>query len=88
VVDADKKLLGVITDGDLRRACKNGKAVFDKTAHDIMTINPKVLNKDTMAYEALQIMEQFNITSLVVLDDAKQVVGLIHIHDLVKAGIA
>jgi arabinose-5-phosphate isomerase len=88
VVDADKKLLGIITDGDLRRACELGKAVFDKTAQEIMTANPKAISLDTMAYEALQIMEQSNITSLVILGENQAVVGLIHIHDLVKAGIS
>ena len=81
VVDNNKMLLGVITDGDLRRACENGKDVFDKKAKDIMTLNPKTILNDILAYDALQIMEDFNITSLVVTNVDHEVVGVIHIHD-------
>jgi arabinose-5-phosphate isomerase len=88
VVDQTRKLLGVITDGDLRRACELGPKVFEKSAKDIMTLNPKIILQDTLAYDALQFMEQFNITVLVVVDSSNRVVGLLHIHDLVKAGIA
>ncbi len=87
IVIDNKKLLGIITDGDLRRACELGPQIFQKIAKDIMTSNPKTINSDILAYDALQIMEEFNITSLVVMQDEK-VVGLMHIHDLVKAGIA
>lgn len=86
VVDESENMLGIITDGDLRRACKDGSAVFDKQAADIMTKNPKVISSDLGAQKALEIMESFNITSLVVVDNDK-VVGLVHIHDLIKNGI-
>ena len=88
VVNQNKKLLGIITDGDLRRACKLGPELFEKKAKDIMTINPKTTSANILAYDALKVMEQFNITSLVVTQEDKTVVGLIHIHDLVKAGIS
>lgn len=88
VVDDKQKLIGIITDGDLRRACKVGKQIFEKKAKDIMTKNPKFINSDILAYDALQIMEKFNITSLIVVDFNQKVVGVIHIHDLIKAGIA
>lgn len=87
VVNEKKELLGIITDGDLRRACEHGPKLFEKKAKDIMTINPKTISDDILAYDALKIMEEFNITSLVVVKE-KKVVGLIHIHDLIKAGIA
>jgi arabinose-5-phosphate isomerase len=87
VVDDNKKLIGIITDGDLRRAYKFGPKLFEKTAIDIMTINPKTITQKKLAYEALQIMEQFNITNLVVANEQSVVVGLVHIHDLIKAGI-
>lgn len=86
VVTPHKNLLGIITDGDLRRACEIGPELFNKTAGDIMHQNPKTIDQQAKAYRALEIMEQFNITSLVVLQDTK-VVGLVHIHDLIKAGI-
>ena len=87
VVDDAQRLLGIITDGDLRRACSKGEEVFSKTAKDIMTIKPKVIAADSLAYRALEIMEDFAITSLVVVDDHNRVTGLVHIHELVKAGI-
>lgn len=86
VADADKKLKGIITDGDLRRACELGPALFEKNAQDIMSKNPKVIGADENAYHALEVMETLNITSLIVVKDSI-VVGLIHIHDLVKAGL-
>ncbi|MFA5074601.1 MAG: KpsF/GutQ family sugar-phosphate isomerase [Candidatus Babeliales bacterium] len=87
VVDNEKNLLGIITDGDLRRAFDLGTKIFDKKAKDLMIQNPKIIKKDVLASVALQTMEKFNITSLVVVQDEKKVVGLIHIHDLVKAGL-
>lgn len=86
VVDNNKKLLGVITDGDLRRGCQEGASIFNKKAFQIMTINPKVISSDLSAQKALEIMESFNITSLIVEDNGI-VTGLIHIHDLIKLGI-
>lgn len=86
VVDARMALEGIVTDGDLRRACELGPEVFNKTAIEIATIHPKFISPDILAYAALQMMEDFNITSLVVVEK-QQVVGLVHIHDLIKAGI-
>jgi len=87
VVDEDKKLLGIVTDGDLRRSCdKFGPELFSKKVEDVMTKSVKTIDENSKAYDALKIMEKFNITSLIVKKDAK-VVGMIHLHDLVKAGI-
>ena len=86
VVDENKKSIGIITDGDLRRATQLGSKVFDKKAIDIMTKNPKMINQDILAFDALHIMEDFNITSLLVKDDNNFVVGVLHIHSLLKAG--
>ena len=86
VVDAQKKLLGLITDGDLRRACESGPEVFKLSAADIMTANPQTITPEIRARKAFEIMEEFNITSLIVTQDDKAV-GLLHIHDLIKAGI-
>jgi len=87
VVDNKGNLLGMITDGDLRRACdKFGPNVFGKKAIDIMTHAPKTINVAELAYSALEIMENFNITSLVVVN-GQLPVGVVHIHDLIKAGI-
>lgn len=86
IVDEKRLLKGIVTDGDLRRACELGPSVFNKVAIDIATLNSKFVSPDTLAYAALEIMESFNITSLVVVEH-DQVIGLIHIHDLIKAGI-
>lgn len=86
VVSNNKRLLGVITDGDLRRACSLGSDVFEKNACDIMTLNPKSISVNLQAYKALEIMEKHNITILIVTEKDR-VIGLIHIHDLIKAGI-
>ena len=86
VLHPDRSLMGIITDGDLRRACEQGASVFERTAAEIMTVNPLTISPDIHAYTALENMEDAAITSLVVYDNA-QVVGLIHLHDLVKAGI-
>ncbi len=98
VVNHDKKLLGIITDGDLRRACKLGPVVFTKTAADIMTPQPKTIHAGMQASKALAYMETHKITSLVVTDipttittkhknKTNIVTGLLHIHDLIKAGL-
>ncbi len=86
VLDQLGHLSGIITDGDLRRACEQGPSVFDRCAGEIMSTIPKTIEVASLAYDALLIMEKFNITSLVVLDCQKPV-GVVHIHDLVKAGL-
>lgn len=88
VVGENNKLLGIITDGDLRRACDRfAAAVFDKNACDIMSINPKTISQEQLAIEAFDLMKSFNITSLVVVERGDAVIGVVHIHDLIKVGI-
>lgn len=86
VLDDDRNLLGIITDGDLRRMLQKDIALGAVTAQDIMTPAPKTIEKDAYAVNALQIMQQGNITQLVVIDAGKAV-GIIHLHDLLKEGI-
>lgn len=76
------KLLGVITDGDLRRLLQGKKDVLHLTAGDCMTVNPKTIHADEFAAAALNIMDQKKITSLVVVDKAGKVEGILHLHDL------
>ena len=77
------KLVGVISDGDLRRLLeRHGKEVFDLTASQCMTRNPKVIAPDVFAIAALDIMEQKKITSLPVIDESGQLQGVLHLHDL------
>jgi len=91
VLDATGKLVGVISDGDLRRWMekteKTGENLLTKKAGEIMTKNPKVANKDSLAAEAVAIMEKNSITCLIVADAQKKPEGVIHLHDLLKAGV-
>jgi arabinose-5-phosphate isomerase len=82
-------LAGVITDGDVRRAMARGVDLFTTKAGEIMTRNPKRMKSSDLAASALRQMEEFSITSLFVFDgqDTEKLVGIVHIHDLLKAGI-
>ena len=87
VVDAAGKMKGIITDGDLRRLLQRTKNVTNVTAADAMSKNPKTIRKGLLAATALEEMESFNITQLVVVDEQHRPVGMLHLHDLVKAGL-
>jgi arabinose-5-phosphate isomerase len=87
VVDVGKNLLGIITDGDLRRMLQKDIHHLDTfRASDIMTREPKKIEKDEFAVKALHLMQQNNITQLAVMDGQK-IAGFIHLHDLLKEGI-
>ena len=85
VVENDK-VIGIITDGDIRRMLNERDTFVDLTAIDIMTKNPKVTSSDAMVVEALNIMENFSITQLVVVDNGVYK-GVLHLHDILKEGI-
>ncbi|MDH3444987.1 MAG: KpsF/GutQ family sugar-phosphate isomerase [Deltaproteobacteria bacterium] len=88
VVDADGRLVGVITDGDLRRGLQKNRDILRLQAADLMTRNPKTVPAEMLAAEALHVMEQFPITSLFIQDgENKNPIGVIHLHDIIKAGI-
>ena len=86
VVDANDKLVGIVTDGDLRRMLQNGIKVENSTAGEVMSQNPLYVEKDDYAVKALHIMQSKDITQLLVVDDMK-VVGMVHLHDLLKEGL-
>ncbi len=88
VVNDDGTLAGIITDGDLRRLLQNTTDIGPLTAERVMTKNPRTIAPDVLAAVALQEMEQFNITQLVVVDGGNTPVGFLHLHDLVKAGLS
>jgi arabinose-5-phosphate isomerase len=90
VTDGEGSLIGVITDGDLRRALEKGMDILNCSAGELMTSGPKRIDRGELAARALQQMEQFSITSLFVFDgdNGGRPVGIIHLHDLLKAGIA
>jgi len=80
VID-DGKLVGIITDGDLRRAFER-EVSFDTLAKEIMSKNPKTISEDVFAEKAIEVMEKFKITVLPVLNNRRKVVGVIHLHDI------
>ncbi len=86
VVNERKQVLGIITDGDLRRMLQKETNLQQIKAADIMSINPKKIEKDAFAVKALHLMQERNITQLVVMD-GEQLAGFIHLHDLLKEGI-
>lgn len=88
VVEGDGRLLGVITDGDLRRLIEKEADPLSLMAGDVMTRNPKTIAPEALAAKALQVMEEHAITALVVVDGAQRVAGVLHMHDILKSGIA
>jgi arabinose-5-phosphate isomerase len=80
------QLLGIITDGDLRRMLEKNDHITGVTANDIMTVNPKTIQTSSLVVEALALMRRHNITQLPVLENEKYV-GVIHLHDILKEGI-
>ncbi len=86
VTDEDNNLVGIITDGDLRRMLEREESKTGITAAEIMTTHPKTIDADELAVEALDLLRQHDITQLVVTR-GKQYVGFIHLHDLVREGI-
>ncbi|EKM97384.1 sugar isomerase [Stutzerimonas degradans] len=87
VVERDGRLAGVFTDGDLRRTLDKGIDVRQSLIDDVMTARGKTANADMLAAEALKIMEDHKINSLVVIDDAGLPVGALNMHDLLRAGV-
>ena len=87
VVDADGKLNGVITDGDLRRLLERTMDINGLTAKDVMSKNPKVMQADYLASFALQQMENYHITTLIIIDQQNIPIGIVHLHDLIKLGL-
>jgi len=85
IVAQDGKLIGIITDGDLRRHIHGSP--MDHSAQELMTKNPKTISDDELAAEALKQMNDMRITCLFVLDDTRRPIGLITIHDCLRAGL-
>lgn len=87
VVDKNGELKGIITDGDLRRLLQKTHDIVNLTAEDVMIKDPKTIAPNILAARALTIMETFKISQLIVVDSAHKPIGMIHIHDLVEAGL-
>jgi len=88
VLNGKGKLKGIITDGDLRRLIEHCQDMRNLVARDVMTSRPKCVAAGVLAAEALRMMEEYSINQLIVLDRKKNPVGMVHIHDLLKAGLA
>ena len=88
IINDDGVMTGILTDGDIRRTLLKYENTANLLAKDVMTHNPKVILHNDLAARALHIMEKHSITSLAVCDAQGKPVGLIHIHDLLKAGVA
>jgi arabinose-5-phosphate isomerase len=87
VVDVGGKLKGVITDGDLRRLLERTMDLNGLTAKDVMSKNPKVMQAEYLASFALQQMENYHITTLIIIDEKNNPTGIVHLHDLIKLGL-
>lgn len=88
ILDENSKVIGLLSDGDLRRALMKDNFSLDCKAESVATMNPRTLkNKNILASDALQIIEDYKIQLLIVTDEDNSLVGLLHIHDLIEAGI-
>ena len=88
VVDEKGFLAGLITDGDLRRILEVKGNIMELPVQEVMIKNPKTIKEDILAAEALRKMEMSSITSLIIVDDENRPYATIHLHDILKAGIA
>ena len=86
ILGENETLAGIITDGDIRRFIARHTTIASSTAGDVMTINPQTTGPDTPAYDALNIMEKYQITVLPVTDYSGQICGILHLHDILGKG--
>lgn len=87
IVHDDNTLAGIFTDGDIRRAFDSNIDIHTTYIHQVMTKTPKVIQKGLLAAEALRIMEKHKITSLIVTNEKKHPIGVLHVHDIFRAGV-
>lgn len=87
VLSDNDEIVGIITDGDIRRMLSAQSDITKLSAQDIMGKQPKVITANAMAIEALETLENNNISQILVVNDAKEYVGVVHLHDLIKEGI-
>ena len=88
ILNSDGILTGVLTDGDIRRTVMNHTSLDGLKVNKVMTANPKKITPEAYAASALNLMEKFSITALPVVDDSNTPIGVIHVHDLLRAGVA
>lgn len=88
ITDNNGFMTGILTDGDIRRTLIKNHNVQDLLVKDVMTQNPKTISPNELAAKALHLMEKYSITALAIVDDNRKPVGVLHIHDLLKSGVA
>ncbi len=88
VLNQEGKLTGIITDGDLRRLVESHRDIWNLKAVDVMTKKPKCIRSGELAVRALQMMKEYSINQLIIVGKENKPVGMVHIHDLLKAGLA
>jgi len=86
VTDEQNRVVGIITDGDLRRMLEKSNNIQDIKAADILSVHPKTIPPDMLAVDTLDVLRKYDISQLIVAEDEKYL-GILHIHDLVKEGI-
>jgi arabinose-5-phosphate isomerase len=86
VLRSDKTLAGIITDGDLRRMIADRKSIVDLSVEDVMTQNPRAVDLNSPAYDALNMMERYQITVLPIIDAKGKIQGILHLHDILGKG--
>lgn len=87
VLDSQKQIIGIITDGDIRRLIQKGGDIYNQSAIDIMSVSAKMIDEDALAVEALEVMKLNNITQLLVINSKNEYIGIVHIHDIIKEGL-
>lgn len=87
VLDDNEKLCGIVTDGDLRRMLERQVDLHLIKAADVMSKSPKTIGADAMAVEALDLMRKNSISQLIVVNDSRQYIGFVHLHDLIREGL-
>lgn len=87
VVEQNNSLVGILTDGDVRRAFDNNADVYSTPVHKIMTRRPRVISATTLAVDALNIMNTSKITALIITNEQNHPIGVIHLHDILRAGV-
>jgi arabinose-5-phosphate isomerase len=86
VVDHKEMLTGIITDGDLRRLIQNNDNLLEIPVKELMTLNPRIIDENKLAGEAIEEMERHRITSLAIIDEGRRIKGIVHLHDLLGKG--
>jgi arabinose-5-phosphate isomerase len=87
VLDGEGRMAGVLTDGDLKRLLSKSGDIFSLKAADVMNRSPKTVDQEQLAVKAAKMMEEHRVTSLLVIDKEKKPVGIIHLHDIMQAGV-